>query len=209
MYTFTITVGDKIELRLRLPDGSYSSFFFSSQIQDILSENEFLIFPLTKNLDIWPGRIFQLTVIRKTQVYTSAVKVEDIIRDDARSFLRLLVLEDFRRKQRREFYRLNVSLKTEISEHGKYRTVNLSGNGMAFLSDKKFEEGEELTGTINLKGNVVGMSGVVVRSIDNLDGKHHISVEFRDLEKGVQNEIVKFIYREQRIMMGKGVLLSL
>lgn len=208
MDTFTISTGDKIELRPLLSNGSFSSFVFFSQIQDLLSENEFLIFPLNKDdLDTWPGHIFQITVVRKNKIYISTAKVENTIREKAQSFLQLLILEDFGCKQRREFYRLKTGLEIEIAEYGKFRTVNISGSGMAFISDKKIEESETITGNVNLRGDIVEVSGTVVRCLGNWGDNNLVCVKFKDVEKEVQDKIVKFIYKEQRIMMEKGVLL--
>lgn len=209
MDIFAISPGDKLELRPQLSDGSFSSFIFFSQIQDLLSENEFLIFPLNKDdLDTWLGRIFQITVVQTNKIYISTAKVENTVCKKAQSFLQLLILENFECIQRREYYRLKTGLETEIAEYGKFRTVNISGNGMAFVSDKKIEESETIKGTVDLRGDIVEVSGTVVRCLGNWGDKNLVCVKFKDVEKEVQEKIVKFIYKEQRIMMEKGVLFS-
>lgn len=213
MKELKISMGDKIELRPKLPDGSYSSVVFASKIQDRLSEKEFLILPLAKNgLTAWIGKIFQLTVIRKNEVYVSDVEVKGVTREKSTHFLRLAILGALESYQRRSFYRLKIYLEAEVLEYGKSKTVDISGNGMAFISDKEIPKHEKIEIAVNLKGDIVNVSGTVIRcidvSIDDSAKRFLVSVEFKYVEKEVQNKIVQFIYAQQRIMIENGILVS-
>ncbi|HWR57096.1 MAG TPA: hypothetical protein VN462_11330, partial [Negativicutes bacterium] len=124
--TFQISIGDKIELRLQLSDGSYSANVFPSQVQDVFSKSEFLILsPSGSDLDKWIGRIVQLTVIRKGDLYISTAKITSKTSENSLSFLRLVLSGNFRRTQRRTFYRLEINLETDIAGYGKFSTVDI------------------------------------------------------------------------------------
>lgn len=213
MRKFKIALGDKIELLPLLPDGSYSDTCLVSQIQEILSENDFCILPLDEEHPAkWIDHFFQLTVIRKNQIYVSVVQVVGCEKENSLIFLRLRVLENFAPKQRRSHFRLKVYLKVEIPGYGKYKTVDLSGSGLAFISDKKIPEDEQLDINLNLAGIKMNFTGIVLRSFDisrNVSEKRFLtSIEFQDIEKADQNELLKYIYAQQVIMIKKGILTS-
>jgi c-di-GMP-binding flagellar brake protein YcgR len=207
MPIFQVSLGERIELRPQLSDGSFASVPFPSQIQDIVSAKEFLIFPLNdEDLDSWLGRVLQLTVIRKNETYVGTVKVEKKSRERRLFFLHLVLQGNFRRLQRRAFYRLKIELATEIFGYGKFRTVDISGGGMAFIADRKIAERETIAGSLDLKGNLVRVAGTVVRCVADLEGKYLICLEFQDISKPLQDEIVRFIHKQQIMMIKKGVL---
>lgn len=213
MKELKIVMGDKIELRPKLPDGSYSSAIFASKIQDVLSEKEFLILPLDKkDLAAWIGKVFELTVIRKNEVYVSDAEIIGVTREKSLDFFRLAILGVFARNQRRSYYRLKIYLEVEVLEHGKFKTIDISGKGMAFISDKNIPKYEKIEIAINLEGDIVNVSGTVLRcvdvSIDDSTERFLVCVEFKYIEKEVQNKILQFIYKKQRIMIGNGVLAS-
>lgn len=207
MGAFQISLRDKIELRPLLSDGSCAAVPFPSQIQDIVSESEFLIFPLNDDWDGWMGRIFQLEVIRENGIYTATVKIVRKSNENNLHFFHLVLLKNFKRLQRRSFFRLKINLATEIAGYGTFRTIDISGGGMTFVSDKKIDAKETITGTIDLRGEVVSISGIVVRCINDSGGSYFVCVEFTDIRKPLQDEIVAFIHKEQLIMIKKGILM--
>lgn len=213
MKNFQLALGDKIELLPMLPDGSCSTTSFASQIQEVLSENDFLILPLDRDHPAnWIGRSFKLLVIRKNIIFVNIVVIKRPIRENGILFLHLITLEPYRATQRRLFYRLKVYLEIEVSEYGKYKTVDLSGSGLAFISDQKIPRGERIDITIFLREEKLDVSGVVLRSIDvsrDADkSRFQTSIEFTAIDKNIQNAILRYIYAQQRIMIKNGILTS-
>jgi c-di-GMP-binding flagellar brake protein YcgR len=207
MNVLKLSVGEKIELRPQLTDGTYASVVFAVPIQDVVSEKEFLILPLNDDdLANWLGHVLQLTVVRKNEAYTTTVQVKTQSSERNLSFLHLVILENFKRQQRRAFYRLKISLATEVFDYGKFMTTDLSGSGMAFIADKPIAAGETLKGTLDLKGQIINFSGTVVRCSEDANGRSLVHIEFTDIPKVLQDLIVTFLHKQQLIMLKKGLL---
>lgn len=207
MGSFLISLGDKVELRPQLPDGSYSSKIYYSMVQNVVSDHEFQIFPLTNyNLKGWIGRVLQVTVIHNKKAYAGTVRVEKISREGTLNFFALVLLEDFKELQRRNYYRLQYNADLEIEGRGRFKTYDISGSGLAFISDKKFEKDETLTLTLHLSEHKLDITGVVVRCTDFMSEKFLVSVCYKDIEKKVQNQIIRFLHKEQLILLRKGLL---
>jgi len=207
MDTFHISLGDRVELRPQLPDGSYSSRTYYSMVQNVKSDQEFQILPLTThNLKNWIGHILQVTVIQNKKAYAGTVRIERITKEGKLRFFDLVVVDDLKEIQRRDYYRLQYNADLEIEGHGKFKTFDISGNGLAFISDEKFNKGETLAITLHLGDHKLDICGVVVRCADFLSENHLVSVYYKDIERKVQNQIIGFLHKQQLIMLRKGVL---
>ena len=207
MDAYQISLGEKMEFKPQLPDGTFSASIFSSQVQNIVSENEFQILPLAgQNHDGWIGRILMTTVVRDKIAYEGVVKVEKIVSEGHLNFFDLVIVENFKEKQRRNFFRLPIRLEFEIEEYGKFKTYDISGNGLAFLSDKEIPKGEALAITLHLKDDLFDICGTVVRCTKYSAEKFLISVSFKDIGEKVQNEIARFLHKQQIVMIRKGAL---
>lgn len=204
---FQISVGEKMELRPQLSDGSYSSSSYLSQIQNILSENEFQILSLTdNNPDSWVGRVLLITIVQDDVAYAGTAKIEKIVNDGNLAFFNLVLVEKIKQAQRRDYYRLKIKLEIEIGEYGKFRTYDISGNGLAFLSDKKIEKGQVLAITLHLKDDIYDICGIVVRCSNVSEKKFLVSIHFKDIGERLQDEIASFLHKQQLVMLRKGIL---
>lgn len=209
MDTFQISLGDKVELRPQLPDGSFSSKVYYSMVQNILSDHEFQIFPLTNNnMKNWIGHVLQITVIKNNKAYTGTARIEKITREEKLRFFDLVLVEDFKAIQRRDYYRIQYNANLEIKNQGSFRTYDISGNGLAFISDKKFMKDETLDITLYLDNHQFDICGVVVRCTDYLAERFLVSVYYQDIESKTQSQITSFLHKQQLLMLRKGILHS-
>ncbi len=212
MSSLNLLLGERISLAPLLPDGSCSDQTYTSTIQDILSDTELLIAPISyRDLESFIGHEFKLTVARARESYVAAGKINGRTRQKNMFFFNVVILEDFVRVQRRGFYRLKISLGTEIWDYGKFSTVDLSGNGMTFKADVtpdiEFKQGEQIKGTLDLNGNAVPISGTVIRLRGVPEEKKTmVSVKFEGLNVKAQDKIVRFIHNQQFAMIKKGIL---
>lgn len=207
MDAFQISVGEKMELRPQLSDGSYSSSIYLSQVQNIVSENEFQILSLVDhNPDSWVGRILLITIVQENIAYVGTAKVEKIVNEGNLNFFNLILVEKIKQAQRRDYYRLKINLEIEIDGYGKFRTYDISGNGLAFLSDKKIEKDAALAITLYLKDDTYDICGNVVRCRNVSEKKFLVSVSLKDIGEKLQNEIANFLHKQQLVMIRKGIL---
>ncbi len=206
MDAFQVAPGQKMEFRPQLPDGDFSTSTFSSQVQDIVSENEFQILPLADNADNWMGRVLLATVVYEKKAYEGLVRVEKVTSEGNLRFFDLIIVENFREQQRRDFYRLNIRLGIEIEGYGTFKTYDISGGGLAFLSDKEFMKDEALAISLHLKDDIFELHGVVVRCARYSTEKFLISVYFKDIREKAQDEIANYLHKQQIFMISKGIL---
>ena len=207
MNTFQIALGEKMEFKPQLPDGTFSTSVFSSQVQNIVSEDEFQVLPLTdNNPDSWIGRILMSTVVQDKTAYEGVVKVKEMAYERNLRFFDLIIVEKFKEQQRRDFYRLNIKLDIEIDGYGKFKTYDISGGGLAFLSDREFMENEALNITLHLQDDQFEICGAVVRCTKYLAEKFLVSVYFKDIGEKVQDEIAGFLQKQQIVMIRRGIL---
>lgn len=207
MDSVNISLGENMELRPRLSDGSYSANTFTSKIQDVLSEKEFLILPPSdQDLDSWIGCVFQVTVVQEKEAFVGVVQVEKTVADGNLNFLHMTFTENLKLKQRRNFYRLKIGLTIEIAGHGTYKTYDISANGLAFVADKKFMKNETLAITLHIMDDLYPLYGIVVRCSELSEKEILVSIHFSEIGEMLQDEIAKFIHAQQFVLMKKGVL---
>lgn len=206
MEKIELSIGEKIELRFQLSDGSYSSSYFTTEIINIISEREFLITPPDDN-DIcrWLGRIVSLTVPRDDGAYFAQARIMRQKNTDSLVLLEFQLLEDFVRKQRRDFFRLKVELDVYIEGYGSAKTVDISGSGMAIITEINFEDGERVNGNVSLDGNNIYFSGIVVRCQDVSEQYNLVCTYFNDINKDIQSTIVQFINSRLHTMADEGL----
>lgn len=202
MKSIKLALGELMEIRFLISDGVFSTSSFTSKVQDIVSEKEFLITPpVDNNIEDWIGRVVKITIPRKDGAYCAQSKIIDKKNEGALVFFRLKLLEDFTRIQRREFFRLKIPLNVNLDGFGEARTVDISGNGIAVLSELDFEEKDRIKGNITLDNATVEFCGTIVRC-DNASDKHNlICIYFDDISRDTQETIIKFIYDKQVDML--------
>lgn len=207
MEPIRISPGDKIELQPMLSDGTFSPSSYASQIQDTLSDNEFQTLPLSENnVEEMVGRVFQVTLIRVNEAHVGVAKVEKTVSEGSLVFLQFVFTQNLSWTQRRNFYRLKIELEIDIDGQGKFKTYDLSGGGLSFMSPKKFDNNELLGITLELMGDEFLVRGAVVRCQEVSSGKYFVAVCFRDIKEMVQDEIARFVQKRQTTLIKKGIL---
>lgn len=189
-----LSVGEKIEFRFQLSDGSYSSSYFVSVIEEIVSENKFFI---SEDAEIdcskWLGRVIRVMLPRKDGAYIAEGIFTKQKMIENNYFLLFEVSRDFTKVQRREFPRVKAELDLSIFGYGDAKTFDISGNGMAFLSELNYDVGENVTGWINLEGKSISFNGIVVRNQDVSEMYNLVCLYFSEISSDNQGAIIKFV----------------
>ena len=200
----SLILGENVELKLQLTGGSYSSYTYTSKVQDIINSNEFLISPPTTEYEKWLMRDVSIAFMRESGLYSAPAKITNVVKDNEIFLLHIIVLDKFARFQRRKFYRLKIDLDIIINDTIKAKTIDISGNGMLIESKNEFKVDDKIEGNIDLESNIIPFKAIVVRCDDS---KHkdfcEISLSFVDLKKKTQDIIVKFIHSKQIELLKK------
>lgn len=126
------------------------------------------------------------------------------------------------RVQRRDFVRVNAVVPIEfgIVPHDandllnmkleKANTIDISGGGLKFLTEKKVREKDMLQINLSLNNNHIITFGKVVRVIsyeNELNNKlWAIGVQFTNIHESERDNIIRFVFDWQRQMRKKGLL---
>ncbi len=134
------------------------------------------------------------------------------------TFLRLIKTSPFEKTQRRDYYRYECVLDTKYRVIDKYENqndvlykdaivLNLSGGGlcMSINSSIEIEQSVEcilrLYKEIRVSGKVVWLSEK--QKINNCKEIFYVGILFLTIKSSVRNDIIKYIYKEQRKLLSK------
>ncbi|NLT15391.1 MAG: PilZ domain-containing protein [Clostridiales bacterium] len=126
--------------------------------------------------------------------------------------------DDFKRIQRRQFFRVNVNLDIQISEEiekdirtAEIRSataLDISGGGMRFISDKRFNPGDKIICRITLGSTDTFVLARIISSEEAGGFKKGAVVyasraEFFGIDRTQQEKIIKFVFSKQRESLSK------
>ncbi len=158
------------------------------------------------------GERFNLYFYTVLGVYHCIAEVEGRSRTEQIYTVDLVFLSELERYQRRQFYRLNcvVDMAYETPEgveREKLRSgiiIDISGGGVRFNSHKQFKLGDELVLYFRLQTKEetkdFALPSKVISSspMKNKDVGYENRVEFKDISENDREDIVKYIFREER-----------
>ncbi|TCL56572.1 c-di-GMP-binding flagellar brake protein YcgR [Kineothrix alysoides] len=204
---------------------------YQSHVYDVLSEDRIeVVMPMekTKIILLSIGSEFDLFFYLTDSIYRCRAKVVDRDKKNSTYLLTMDLISNLRRDQRREYFRFSCALemnsrvlekdelqaleKNEMKEEfitrrlplGKSVIVDISGGGMRFVADFKYELGSVLlckyqldteTGTkvYELFGKVLS-----IKEVENRHGVFEHRVQYINIDKEVREEIIRFIFGEER-----------
>ncbi len=193
-----LKAGENLELRFLISEGVFSSVSYNCTIDKVLSQNEYLVTPPVGNdAERCVGRTLKMTVPREDAAYWAEAEVTDRISRGFSSLLHIKVTSSYTRVQRREFFRLKVALDVNLEGYGSAKTVDISGNGIALMSEINFDKNEPIKGSLNIAGKEIPISGTIVRCQSASETHNLVCIHLDDIDKSTQNDIVSFINNVQ------------
>lgn len=215
------SIGDKVNVKAMDKSNKH---IYVSQITDICEDEIIEIsFPIHKNKTIYfiNGEKLILVIGKQDAVFEfQAVVVEK--KYENIPIMRLKVVSEPIRIQRRNFYRLKIvkpveyriinNLKDSEEEMPKYNEgvlLDISEGGLMFCTKKEMEESDLLELIIDIGINKgLKLKGIIVRKQYNADksGLYEYGVRFSEINKKARNLLMKYIYEEQRKLLKKGML---
>jgi c-di-GMP-binding flagellar brake protein YcgR len=214
-----LAIGEKIQIDYIDARGQLHEC--SSQVVEI-DENDFvdILIPIYKTHEISLGQdsIIKLIVSKGEAVYEfKAVVYEKLFQRIP--VLRLKIISEVNKIQRRDFFRLKMMRDIEVkqiegneekrfSEKIKCNLHDISAGGILISSKKEFQEGEMLELMLDLNGVDLVVYGIIVRRTLTVSHKYPYAygVKFDKLSEFDKNKVTKFIFEEQRKLIKKGLI---
>jgi c-di-GMP-binding flagellar brake protein YcgR len=224
-----VGIGVKLDIEVLYPDDS-NIVKMVSQLVDVEDENTALIAApmaegmfhiLKRGTRISAFFVIKLDVYR-LELYAFNAMVVGSKMDDNILLFRIRLLGEIERKQRREYYRAECSLEirvalVELDENREeitgdaFKTItrNLSGGGVCILLRDKIPVRSIIKCMLSLGKKTIPFKGKVVRvSPYDYQGvyNYEAGVSFIDINDMNREEIIKFIFREQRRLRRRGLI---
>lgn len=220
--------GSKVDIRVKKKGNDKEQQLsevkiYQSQIYDVVSEDRIeIVMPMerTKLVLLPIGMEYELSFYTGDKIYQCRARVVD---REIRDNIYLLVMEltsNLRKEQRREYYRFSCALEMnfkilEQSEAGEENIipklpvkrsiiVDISGGGLRFVTDYQYEVGSivlckyQLDTDEGLKIYEILGKVLSTKESENRSGVFEHRIQYIDLDKNVQEEIIKFIFEEER-----------
>ena len=233
-----VELGDKLELVLveSIPgkNNEITKRVYSSKINDIVSEDRLeILMPMEKTkLVLLPvDAEYDMAIYSRNGLYQCFVRVVDRYKSDNMYLLVVELTSNLRRNQRREYYRFSCALEMcarsleteeiEAIEHDEMFNlvpglplkrsviVDISGGGLRFISEQKYEEGSLIYCSYHLLINGTRklyelVSKVLeVKPVENRKGVFEHRVQYINISEGVREQIIRYIFQEERKNMKK------
>ncbi|MBR6665944.1 MAG: flagellar brake domain-containing protein [Lachnospiraceae bacterium] len=233
-----VELGDKLELILvegiSGKNNETARRVYSSKINDIISEDRLeILMPMEKTkLVLLPvDAEYDMAIYSKNGLYQCFVRVVDRYKSDNMYLLVVELTSNLRRNQRREYYRFSCALEmcsrsleseeVEAIEHDEMFNlvpglplkrsviVDISGGGLRFISEQKYEEGSLIYCSYHLLVNGTRklyelVSKVLeVKPVENRKGVFEHRVQYINISEGIREQIIRYIFQEERKNMKK------
>lgn len=214
----SVNIGDRIEIKVK---GQKKGKIYVSQVLDKFNENKYLISgPIQKSafIPIHESDVIMVKYFKegKGRFIFDAIVNKRII--DKVYKLEIERISNIKRLQERNYYRLPIKLKViknhKLEENGysheveeECLTADLSGGGLKLLCCYRHEIGDEVI--CNFKeGLELTVIGEVIRveEVENTEYKYAVGIKFTSLTEEAREQIIKFIFEEQRKLRKKGLI---
>lgn len=231
MLTRYVLPGEKVELRTLehsiLGSGPEARAYLT-RVYDVLSDEQFeLLMPMegTKLILLPVNGEYNVTFYTKGGLYQCDILIVDRYKSGNNAILLCEPSSNLRKYQRREYYRfsciLDMNSRELVEEEAdavrnrqnslleglplrKGIIVDISGGGIRFVMDYKYEKGTLIYLTCNLrtKGeektyNIVGRI-LAVKPIANKTGEYEHRLQYLNMNSAEREEIIRYIFEEER-----------
>ena len=222
-----------VKPKSRIEDDSNKNVTYVSQIIDMEGDLITCAMPIYEGhlIPLETGTEFESYFYTKKGIFKGRCKVTSRGKEGNIYICQLLLMTELKKFQRRQFFRLPCTLDVQITplreiemlayikNHAMPETltnptengivVDLSGGGMRIISNEKYEKGVfiALDFILNVQGVPLKMQllGQVIQSFksETNELRYDQRVQFREISRDVQDEIIKYIFEEQRKLRRK------
>lgn len=214
------SVGDKVEI-ISFNKNKEKSIYFSKLV-DII-EGGFIVIeaPISEGVlvPIEVGSLFDLYINNKNSFYYVKAEVKERVKANIPTVI--MRLEGTLSKiQRRDFFRFECTLNAKVGriDDSKEKDLkdtmyyssiihDISGGGIRMSSDLELKHGDKIECVLELEKDSVLVIGKVVR-VSTSKGiyKHEYGINFLSISNQNREQIVKYIFEQQRKLRKKGMM---
>ncbi|MDQ0203759.1 flagellar brake protein [Pectinatus haikarae] len=215
-----LKIGQRVEISKIGDVDDEQSEVYTSRVEDIKNDDVFLALPMDSMLrPVIPraGQIIEGRIIEQNHIYSFTARYGHMDKKIIPVW-KLTMNATVVKSQNREFVRIPAVVALKISVAAKdgslgvpFRTdsVDMSGNGVSFLSAEPFPLGTILTvetTPIPSVGRIHTFVEVKRCAFLKNGEKYLIGGRFTDLSKAIQNRLVKYLFSKQRELINKGII---
>lgn len=172
-----------------------------------------------QTMELLKGDPVTLVVQMHGRMYTCSSKVLDLQEIPSESVL-LEHPTEVRHNERRQFYRLITSIRPRYAarttpegdelQRVDARILDISGGGVQMRCEEWIPIGARIRLVFALESDPLQLDVTVMAlSVQTPDGArmfHRVNAKFIDIERGVQERIIRFIFRQQMLLRQKQVV---
>ncbi len=209
-----VSNADKIELWSLDKQLDNGHKIYHSAVHTILSEDTMEIMMPTEQSKLLLLPIdseYEMFIYGATGIYQCFVRITERYKSNNVYILVVELTSDLRKYQRREFYRFSCALEMHArnleEEDGPVERsviVDISGGGFRFVSEHKYKPDSLVYCTYHLsedgkrkKYEIVG-EVLAVKEWENRPGVFEHRVQYHNLDVETREEIIKYIFEEER-----------
>lgn len=227
-----VFAGDKVELqavdRIQSEGGNGSKKVYTTKVYDVLSDDRLeIVMPMEKTkLILLPiDGEYEICFYTSIGLYQCFARIIDRYKSNNVYVLVFELTSNLRKHQRREYYRFSCVLDMKMRELKQEEIraveanqvflvpglplrrsliVDISGGGVRFISDHKYDEDSMVYCTYQLVNDGIAKDYDIVgkvlsvKEVPNRPGEYEHRVQYINLETDTREEIIKFIFEEER-----------
>jgi c-di-GMP-binding flagellar brake protein YcgR len=216
-----IETGQKLEIEIyEETTGDVLETLFTSEFESAVDDytaiiatpiHEGVIYPVRKNALINVYYIYNMNLYRFKAKVVERVLVNNI------SLLKIGLISEIFKNQRRSFYRFEVirelmaGLFIEDSEdpmeYHNAITIDISGGGFCIRCNEEYKVNDFLKCILKLNGQLINAIGRLVRVdqvTDDSKYQYEYGMVFKSISRNNREEIIRYIFRQQRKLMEEG-----
>ncbi|WP_026893831.1 flagellar brake protein [Clostridiisalibacter paucivorans] len=210
-------IGDKVIIKV---EGKETFTKYSSQILDIIDDDTLVLSgPIRRNM-IVPLHINSIIEVMYIKKNKGRFKFNAKVTDRALKRIYKLQIKKqgkIKKVQERDYYRLSFTkdLKKVFRPNNKKESIeeeciteDISGNGLKIKSNYNHDIGDIILCEFDLDKKVYTIQCEIVRKdfIDLEEYKFSLGLKFKNISMEDREEIVKYIFEQQRKMRKKGLM---
>ena len=233
MLTDYISPGNRVELKatgkIWMEDDARTKHIYMSKVMDVISDDRIeILMPFEHGrIVLLPvDAEYSLCFYSTKGLYSCFAKIVDRYRSDNMYILVLDLTSELSKLQRREYYRFSCALelksrlctREELEAFEKNRkylvdpeagelkrsvVVDISGGGLRFVANFRYDEGSTIYCSYNLPGNTVRKYEMIchvlkVQELENRAGLFEHRIQYIYIDENSREDIIHFIFEEER-----------
>lgn len=215
-----VSIGNKVEI-VTFNKNKEKVVYFSKLVE--IDEGNYIVLeaPISEGnlVPLQIGSLFDIYISNKNSFYFMKAEMKERIKANVSTII-MSVVGTVSKIQRRDFFRFECTLNTKVgllnegeendNKNARYFDSiihDISGGGIRISSDIEVKNGDKLECIIDLETDSVLVIGNVVRvSKGKGNYKHEYGVNFISISNQNRDQIIKYIFEQQRKLRKKGMM---